>query len=201
MFDSESMFILYLMVVRIVTIFAGVSAIRYGYKLFSAGVFKTNPDTTETELSGRAGDYEFKFKTAAPGSVLALFGALIVIVTMTSSPPERTKKTHKVIEDLRQGTVATVQTSDQMRGEVGEFEKLTKIAHGFIQNGETIRALEVYEQAIRMTTEPMHELAKIYIEIERLEEAKKIAQVPNLLNPSEPDYKITLDTINNKLRN
>jgi len=199
MVDSDALYVLYLLVVRIGTIVAGIAAIRYGYKLFAAGVFKADPDAAKTELSGRVGDYEFKFATAAPGSVLALFGALIITMTMLAAPPERSRDAVETVQDQATGVTRTVESHERMRGEGGEFEKLTQTAAELQQAGATVKALQAYEQALRLAAEPMHELAKIYLELERFEDAKTLAQVPVMLNPSQPNYRFTLDTIKGKL--
>lgn len=55
MFDYNSLFLAYLILVRLAIITAGIVSIHYGYKLFAAGVFKIDMGRATTEMSGRIG--------------------------------------------------------------------------------------------------------------------------------------------------
>jgi hypothetical protein len=200
MFDYSCLFVVYLTLVRLALIAAGIGAIHYGYKLFGAGVFKMDRGGANTEMSGRIGDYEFKFKTAAPGTVLGLFGAVIIVVTMLAAPPEltRDKKTKEETSGITR--TITVESTEKMRGEAAALTQLLKEAAEYKKGGDDAKAISTYHQAIRLLTVPMNDLAQLYAKAHRLNEAKKLAEVAVMMDPSVPDFGITLESINRSLK-
>jgi len=69
---------------------SGTFAIWLGYKLFRAGVL----DRAAKDLKMIFGSYKLMFKSAAPGTVFAAFGAIIVSVAVCNPPVmEFTQKT------------------------------------------------------------------------------------------------------------
>lgn len=199
MFDYNSLFLAYLILVRLAIITAGIVSIHYGYKLFAAGVFKIDMGRATTEMSGRIGDYEFKFNTAAPGAVLGLFGAIIIVFTMVVTPPELTRDMKTREETSGTTQVKTVETKETMRGEDAAFKKLLNEADKYRMGGDGAKAISTYQQVIRQVTVPMNDLAQLYIKSDRLKEAKKLAEVAVMMDPSVPDFRITLESINNSL--
>jgi tetratricopeptide (TPR) repeat protein len=199
MIDSEALFVIYLTVVRLGTIVAGVMAIRYGYKLFAAGVFKVDIGGATTEMAGRVGNYELKFKTAAPGAVLGLFGAMIIIITIAAAPPELTRKKKIKQEVSGQGLKTTVETTERMRGEDAALNRLLKGAAEYREKGQTAKAIGAYQQAIRLLAIPMNELARLYMESDRFEDARVLAEVAVMMNPSDPGFAITLEEIRDSM--
>jgi len=195
MFDYNSLFIIYLTLVRLALIVSGIAVINYGYKLFAAGVFKMYMGGAATEMSGRIGNYEFKFKTAAPGAVLCLFGAIIIVVTMVATPPELTRG--KKTKEETNGTMrtTTVEITEKMRGEAIAFNLLLKEAAEYKKNGDEAKAISTYQQAIRQVTVPMNDLAQLYTKANRFKEARKLAEVAVMMEPSVPDFGITLESI------
>jgi hypothetical protein len=192
--DADTMYIAYLAVIRLATIAVGLAGIRYGYKLFAAGVFKADVDALSTEVTGRAGEYEFTFKTAAPGSVLALFGAAVIVATMAAAPPGRTREARTVDEDRLAGTTRTSETKEVLRGEGADFATRVEEARRFREAGQTASAIRAYERAVGLATEPIHELATLYLQVPRLKDARDLAEVALMMSPSNPDFQITLSS-------
>ncbi|MEI6762045.1 MAG: hypothetical protein WCO22_16510 [Betaproteobacteria bacterium] len=62
---------------KIATLVSGVCVIFMGYKLFSSGI-----ERTPGELEAKASRFSLVFRTAAPGTFFALFGALIIGVSV-----------------------------------------------------------------------------------------------------------------------
>lgn len=62
---------------KITTLIAGVIVIFMGYKLFLSGIQRT-----AGELEAKASGFSLVFRTAAPGTFFALFGALIISVSV-----------------------------------------------------------------------------------------------------------------------
>lgn len=168
--------------------------IRYGYKLFAAGVFKADTSRANTEMSGRVGEYELKFKTAAPGAVLFLFGAIIIVLAIASAPPELTRQKKIMHERVGAGRT-TAETTERMRGEDIALGQLLEEAAKYKGKGQNAEAIRSYQQAIRSMARPMNELARLYKESNQFEHAKALAEVAVMLNPSDPDFTITLEEI------
>lgn len=199
MTDSEVLFVLYLIAVRLSTIAAGVIVIRYGYKLFAAGVFKADTGGSTTELVGRVGEYELKFKTAAPGAVLGLFGAIIIVIAIAAAPPELTRQKKIKVEGRGQARTTTIETTDKMRGEDIELNKLLKEAAEYKEKRQPAKAINAYQQAIRLMARPLNELARLYMGADRFVDAKALAEVAVMMNPSDPDFAITLEDIKDSM--
>ena len=199
MADSEVLFVLYLIAVRLSTIAAGVMVIRYGYKLFAAGVFKTDTGGATTELAGRVGEYELKFKTATPGAVLGFFGAIIIVIAIAAAPPELTRQKKIKVEGKGQAKTTTIETTDRMRGEDIKLNKLLKEATEYKEKRQTAKAINTYQQAIRFMARPMNELAHLYMGADRFVDAKALAEVAVMMNPSDPDFAITLEDIKDSM--
>ena len=199
MTDSEVLFVLYLIAVRLSTIAAGVMVIRYGYKLFAAGVFKADTGGATTELAGRVGEYELKFKRATPGAVLGLFGAIIIVIAIAAAPPELTRQKKIKVEGKGQTRTTTIETIDRMRGQDIELNKLLKEAAEYKEKQQTAKAINAYQQAIRLMARPMNELARLYMGADRFVDAKALAEVAVMMNPSDHDFDISLEDIKDSM--
>ena len=200
MYDYTPHFVIYLTLVRLALIGAGIVAIHYGYKLFVAGVFGTNTSGATTEVGGGIGNYQFKFKAAAPGSVLGLFGAVIIVFTMVAAPPELTRDRKTTEETTGTTQTTTVENRETMRGEAMAFQQLMEEADDYKKVGNDASAISAYHQVIRLVTVPMNELARLYTKADRYDEAKKLAEVAVMLDPSVPDFAITLESIDRFLQ-
>ena len=88
--------LVYLLIFRLSIVFVGLISIVLGYRLFVKGVFQSS-DTGKngSEFSAKVGDMNLTFKNAAPGTLFALFGAVLIVVMIIYAPPgfEMTQKT------------------------------------------------------------------------------------------------------------
>lgn len=198
--SQDTLFVIYLLSIRLATIAAGVIAIRYGYKLFVSAVFKVDTSNKNTLIAGRIGDYELKFSTASPGAVLALFGAIIISLSIAAVPPEL-KRNQTIKHQNESGkTSTTIQTTESMRGEdISTLQKHLEKANNYKEKQQVANSIREYQQAMRIILKPMSELAELYWKTDKLENAKKLAEVIVLMNPSNHDYSNMLDKINAKL--
>ena len=89
-------FIIYLLLFRLAIITAGIVSIVLGFKLFSIGVFKNK--TEGTSVDAKIGEVNISLKNAAPGTVFALFGAIIIVVMLFQKPPELITNTSHSID-------------------------------------------------------------------------------------------------------
>lgn len=107
---------------KIAVVAAGVGSIYLGYRLFSAGVFAAPaPGKQSAELEARVGEYKLTFRRAAPGTIFALFGAVLVGITAARGfsfsikippPKEMTPK------DATPGTIGRPRDPRDMNGTV-----------------------------------------------------------------------------------
>ncbi len=190
----DSLFILYLMAVRLATIGAGIAAINYGYRLFAAGVFK-HGDSGGTALTGRVGEYELTFKTAAPGSVLALFGASIIVFSVVFSPPEFSRNEKTTVDDPTKSVGYMHEREYRMRGDLADFEPTVNEANALRAKGNTAAAMRTYRQALQIASDPMQDLARMYFEVSRLDESKALAEAAVAIEPGNPDTRKLLGEI------
>lgn len=198
--SPDALFVIYLLSIRLATIAAGVVAIRYGYNLFMSAVFKVDTNNKNTVITGRMGDYELKFSTASPGAILAFFGVIIISLSITAAPPElKRDQTIKHQNDSAK-TSTTIQTIESMRGEdIASLQKHVEKANNYKEQQQVANSIREYQQAMRIISKPMGELAQLYWKTDKLESAKKLAEVTVLMNPSNHDYSNMLDKINAKL--
>ena len=81
-------FLFYASLFRLAVIAAGTIAIYLGYKLFLRGACADNTGGGGTEAQARGGGFELTLKNAAPGSVFAFFGAIVIAVMLVQGSPE-----------------------------------------------------------------------------------------------------------------
>jgi hypothetical protein len=88
--------IIYLLIFRLSIVIVGVISIILGYRLFVKGVFPSSGNAKDSsEFSAKVGEMNLTFRNAAPGTLFALFGAVLIVVMIVYAPPEfeMTKKT------------------------------------------------------------------------------------------------------------
>jgi|GEM_PF-6803578 len=200
MISHDALFVIYLLSIRLATIAAGVIAIRYGYKLFISAVFKVDSDSS-TQIIGRMGEYQLKFSTASPGAILGLFGVVIICFSIAAAPPELKREQTFQQQNENGKSSTTLQTTVSMRGEdITAFQKHLAKAYEYKEGQQVANSIREYQQAIRIISKPMNDLADLYLQTGKFENARKLAEVSVLMNPSNHDYANLLDEINTKLR-
>ena len=196
--NVTSEFIIYLLVFRVSIIAASVVCIVLGYRLFVRGVWPG-----ETEVSAQIAKQGFTIKNAAPGTCFALFGAIILVVMFYKGGPELT------LDLIRQSGQAAVADSSRvdsldvalpseyqrsqvtMRGRGVALEDIVQAGREFERQRDTTRAIEKYKEALELIARPANNLAWIYYEQGRIDEAHPLAEVAVQLQPEEANY---LDT-------
>lgn len=78
-------FIVYAIAFRLAVIASGLACVYMGYRLFILGVM---PGGGGSEIGADAGAIKLTVKNAAPGTVFATFGALLIIVMLVQGMPE-----------------------------------------------------------------------------------------------------------------
>ena len=172
--DSDLIGILYLTVVRLSVIAAGIISIVCGYRLFLAGVFHVYPKAPPTQITSRLSGAEFTLKSVAPGTCFAFFGAALIVITMYTSSPnfERARTISLGSEDN-----TTAGEVLRMRGKIIGFTEIVEQAKKEEKEGNRNKAIETYARALRLIAEPLNNLAWLYHEEGRDKEAIPLAQL------------------------
>lgn len=76
--DTEKFIVLMALIYKLVTLLCGTLIVYMGYKLFTRGLFSEAGD-----LDGKFGTYHILLKRAALGTFFALFGALVLIISVS----------------------------------------------------------------------------------------------------------------------
>ncbi len=203
--ELTSGFLIYAALYHVAVIAAGVVSIVLGYRLFVRGVMPG--DGTDAHAS--AGDIKLTLKNASPGTVFALFGAVIIGATVTVGRPELAMQR---LDELDEQTGARTQTlSTRVRGtdSLGfvessrGFDKLVREGRERRRAGDVEGAIEAYASALSNSTvtlaqaaRPVNELARIYVDEDRIEEALTLARLAYQIDPLNPAYLETLARVN-----
>jgi len=86
--DITYTYIIYLIVFRLSIIIAGIISIILGYRLFYKAVWPEKNNSKGSSLDVKSHNMHFTLKNAAPGTIFALFGAIIICIMIASSTPE-----------------------------------------------------------------------------------------------------------------
>jgi len=115
----------YFSLFRFLVILLGGVSIYLGFRLFSLAMSGVNRigENTQAELEAKFGSSSLTLKNAAPGTFFAVFGAIIVISVLASSPPTFD---YRAETELPISEQEKVQIDDNKRtptaGEVGDPE-------------------------------------------------------------------------------
>ena len=159
-------FLIYAALFRLAVIAAGALAIYLGYRLFSTGMQDpAKPSTAEARAKLDAVEIRFLVRNAAPGTVFALFGAVIISMMLAQGNPEL------VVEDL-QAAVAADETKAAGRirlkgggedGQVGVdgIGLLQQFGDERLAQGDSNAALAAYGQLLALPELTLREAAPI----------------------------------------
>ena len=191
-------FILYLTLFRLAIIAAGIVSIVLGYKLFVRGVW---PDGGGgTEVDAKVGSSQFTLKNAAPGSVFALFGVIIIAVMFASGSPELTLKmlqeAGKAQTDSSHSTISELTLKSQYNGSI---ESLIWQGREKYRNGQIESATRDFEQAIEKSSIAINALAWLYLQNGEAKKALPLALVAVSADSNNADYQDTLAKIFEKI--
>jgi len=167
--------IIYLTLFRLAIIILGGISITLGYRLFIKGIFST-PDTTNTEMTAKMGNMNITLKNAAPGTFFVVFGSVLVITMLMSSPPSAEFKTLKNQETGEESQTAT------MRGG-NENDKVLK------------EKIQQIENKMEMTARALNKLAWLYYQNEQLVDAEFLSSIAVELAPNSANISDTFAEI------
>jgi hypothetical protein len=181
--DIAPYFYIYATIFRLAIIAAGVVSIVLGYRLFCKDNWADTPmkgTDVETKIPGAS----FKFRNAAPGTVFALLGIIMIAFMLAQGMPylkledENTQKTHdngRVMMETR-----------------GKAQKCRE----HINNLELDKAIKVCSEPIVSSTEYMNDLAWIYKHQEKFVEAFPFAKMAVMMtSPQHNQYEAYLETL------
>lgn len=188
----------YLLLFRLAIIFAAVLCVVLGYRLFCRGIGPSASADASSTVESSIGIGKIILRNAAPGTCFALFGALLLIVTMIQGRPSVALDTLSKWQTTS-GTEEPTEASQSeqklvMRGEGQDLlSELT--AHGieYEKKNDSANAQRSYEDAVKQMAEPMNNLAWIYLNSGRVKEAVGLATIAVQLRPDEGRYIDTLE--------
>ena len=195
----EVIFVLYLLFFRIAIISAGVVSIVLGYRLFCHGIDNT---TKGTSLDSSIAGMKFKLQNAAPGTVFAAFGVIIISAMLLSSPPsyEAAVENRQIStqEGEEQGEITESRSSIKLRSAIGGISKALEKAQVYEEKGEHSKAISVYISALNKLEEDqnisklVNNLAWRYFKAgENLEEALTLSRFASIYLPNTAEYLFT----------
>jgi tetratricopeptide (TPR) repeat protein len=204
--DPIPIFIIYALMFHLAVIAAGIVAIVLGYKLFAYGVRHRGA----TSVDVQAGQVKLTLDNAGPGTIFALFGASIIVFMLFQGSPELIRED---IPHLRSSPSVDTQqkmTRTQLKGK-GDNEPSEALQHfeqAFMQGvqqqqaGNAEAAIEAYNKALSDSEVPLskaaavfNQLAWIYNEQNRIDEALALARVATTVYGNNPAYFDTLALI------
>jgi tetratricopeptide (TPR) repeat protein len=175
-----SQFLVYLTLFRLAVLAAGTTSIVLGYQLFVRGVFPSAGEKSSVEF--KAVGTGFTLKNAAPGTGFALFGVILIVTMLIQGSP---KLTYEMMQRAAGTENISVGTKLEMRGleTSDKFTSLVDKGIAFEKAGETQQAMAAYQQALSEVSVPMNQLAWIYFQQDRPEDALPLARMAAELNP------------------
>jgi hypothetical protein len=193
-------FFIYAALFRLAVIATGVAAIVLGYKLFLRGVMGEGG----TNVNAEAGPIKLTLHNAGPGGVFALFGAGIIIVMLSQGSPELLMREVKQLDASPQSKTGGGQVTQETlmksgnRNEVPQrFEQILNEGKRLQQAGDIEAAITAYNKALSESEAPfiLNELAWIYREQQRLDEALVLARAATTIDQKDPKCFDTLALI------
>jgi len=209
---SGNLAIVYLIVFRLAIIAAGTISIVLGYKLFVKGVFSGNSGGTGVEAE--VGALKMSMKNAAPGSVFAFFGALVIGIMLVQEPPgldhengrtklrgedpglakpaQETNRQGATNGDLEAAVQSLIESADRYPNGINSLARhLARFSNGqamwFYEQSQLNKALPLADIGVRLAPEDSDHLdtrAQILFAMQRYEEAIEVMQRAAALNPA-----------------
>ncbi len=204
--DSIVGFLIYALIFRLAIIAAGIVCIILGYRLFADGIKRRE----ETNVNAQAGPVKLTLDNAGPGSIFACFGAVIIVVMLSHGNPEL------VLEDIQVLMKGSQQDSSPTEMRIGGMtlkggndnkpsETLQRFNQAFDeavqqqQDGDIEAAVKTYNKALSESEVPLgkavaalNQLAWIYREQHRIDEALALVRVATTVKKNIPEYFDTL---------
>jgi len=187
--NLTSQFLIYVTAFRLAIIATGVVSMVLGYKLFIRGIYPTGG--RESSIDFKAAGSGFTLKNAAPGTGFGIFGLVLISVMLVQGSPQLT---YEMMQKAA-GTENPI-TSAKLELRGGEtpdaFAALIEKGSAYERSGDTSHAEEAYRQALTELATPMNQLAWLYYQQSKTEQALPLARMAAQIDPENPTV---LDTL------
>jgi len=179
----------YLTVFRLAIIAAGVVSIVLGYRLFMRGVYPTGGG--ESSVDFKAAGSGFTLRNAAPGTCFGIFGMTLITAMLVQGSPQFT---YEMMEKAAGANNAATSAKLELRGveTPGAFAALVEKGMAYEKAGDPSHAAEAYQQALAGLAAPMNQLAWLYYQQSKIEQALPLARMAAQIDPENP---AVLDTL------
>lgn len=191
--DVSTGFLIYAAFFRLAIIAAGMISLILGYRLLVRGIMPqaaaVGEGQTATDAELQAGDVRLSVKNAAPGTLFALFGIIVITLMLGQGNPEL------VIRDLQRvqgGAGNQRERMMRMKGgdpnaptaAAGEFKNRVATGDKQSQAGDEQGAIAAYARALTLPEVSLghaapvfHKIALLYLKQERSYEALLLARL------------------------
>jgi len=185
----SSQFIVYVTVFRLAIIATGVASMVMGYRLFIRGIYPTG--ASDSSIDFKAAGSGFTLKNAAPGTCFAIFGVVLITAMLIQGSP---KFTSEMMEKAAGADAPTASAKVELRGAQTQdsFDALVEKGIAYEKAGDTSHAAEAYQQALAGLAIPMNQLAWLYYQQSKTEQALPLARMAAQIDPENPAI---LDTL------
>lgn len=188
--DSVIPYVIYLSLFRLAIIATGIISIILGYRLFAMGVF---PETygkhsgQDQSIEAEIGGTRLTVSNAAPGTVFAMFGVIIIAVMLITGGPEVTLKSFAD----RGETTATLRG-----GEVKELRSFAARALMQLERKESAAAASTADEALQSLAAPLNDLAWVLLKTDPdSQKAEFLSEVAVATDPKNAAFIHTLAEI------
>jgi tetratricopeptide (TPR) repeat protein len=180
-----SQFLIYLTLYRLAIIAAGVVSIVLGYRLFVRGVFPSLGTTQESAVQVTVAGSGFTLKNAAPGTAFGLFGVILVTVMLAQGSPELTYKTLQKAAAVTPDDTMPFELTMRGKSPGGFDPSLVQKGVEDERAGSPAHAIEDYKEALSNMALPMNQLAWLYLQQGRTDDALPLARLAADLSPDD----------------
>ncbi|MCI5119643.1 MAG: hypothetical protein D3908_00290 [Candidatus Electrothrix sp. AUS4] len=206
--DSLIGFYIYAAIFRLAIIAAGIVSIVLGYKLFVHNAGSEN----RTDVGAQADRFKIIVRNAAPGTVFAAFGAIIIAVMLSQGNPEIVlKDVETVMKDSQGNSQSEVHIGSALlkgRDDHKSGEELQRFDQAYNEGmqkkraGDVEGAITAYNRALEESEVPLvkaadvlNELAWIYREQHRFDEALALVHIATTVDRNNANAFDTLALI------
>jgi tetratricopeptide (TPR) repeat protein len=184
-----SQFLIYVTAFRLAIITSGIVSLILGYRLFIRGIFPGG--TADSTIDFKAAGSGFTLKNVAPGSCFGIFGVALITVMLVQGNPQYT---YEMIQKPAEAQAPDISTRLEMRGAEtpDAFAALVDKGMAYEQAGDPSHAAEAYHQALAGLAAPMNQLAWIYFQQSKTEQALPLARIAVQIDPENP---VIMDTL------
>jgi tetratricopeptide (TPR) repeat protein len=184
-----SQFLVYVTAFRLAIIAAGVVSMILGYRLFIRGIYPLSAGDSTIDL--KAAGTGFTLKNVAPGSCFGIFGVALITVMLVQGNPQFT---YEMMQKTATTDAPAMSAKLEMRGAETRdaFSALVEKGMAYEQAGDPSHAAEAYRQALAGLAAPMNQLAWIYFQQSKAEQALPLARMAAQIDPENP---VIMDTL------